>query len=68
MSKVKKALATVAAGVSAAAAQTGAVLDLSGVTTAVKTEVDGASPVIAAILGITIAIGVVIGIVKVVRR
>jgi hypothetical protein len=42
----------------------GAILDLSGVQTAVQTEVGGAAPVIAAVLGIIIAIGVVIMILK----
>jgi hypothetical protein len=41
-----------------------AVLNLTGVETAVKEEVTGASPVIAVILGIVIALGVVIALIK----
>jgi len=45
-----------------------AILDLEGVTDAVKDEVAGASPVIAVILGLTVAIGIVIAIFRRVRN
>jgi len=49
-------------------AQSTAILDLSDVTDRVETEVGGAAPVIAAIIGITLAIGIVVSIVRRVRN